>query len=719
VNENGKNQIGENNLPDPFLEEEISSQPPLEGGKKSPDFFERDPRYLPALIGAVVFMATFHFIESPFYQPFPEFLRVNKVRLIFLFAGLALFLAGCGGMSTVRLRVVKPFASRGKKRPSGGKKWLRRVIGIGLIAGGFVFAWFLRKDTFEHPTGMDGPMMLLGAIAFILLGLSLLEIRRRGWIRDFGLGRDQEGLPWWRRDLPWLALVLCIYASTLCYRLETRPGYFNGDEATVVIYGRLTYNPIGNELVHSPWHNVFHPFLSCIPRAAVRDLFPERPYFGSRLFGVFMTVIALLFIFLLARSFLGRLAAWLALLLLGTSHVFLAFARSGLTNMDAFLITALCFLALGNAWRSFRPSLGFLCGVAAGFGYYLYYSAMIIPIVVLGFIVLQFFRNPRCVFRRWRLLAAALVGFLLAGMPHFIYSGKHPFYAKWHRDSVFLLTRANIHAGFDQTGTDDVPHMVLKYSWPAFGGTLLWKHTGLPSDYSSTKMPITGRDTAALFLLGLFASIFMWWRRPMFLLLFLLWGLTLLVGSLLTLSAPYVPRVMLSLGAGYLLGAWVLAHLVRRSQRLGGRKLGIPVLILALLWAGMISFRNARHYAVEFAGDLKNEGYLRTPMGLMNFLHKFPSDAHLVYYSRGTYEGFHFDAVRMFDTGYSRQTYSNGRQIPPPHPEKDTAYVLKMPDFNDVDQKLKKKHPDVKPVDLPNPYRPDLAPPFRVYWIRH
>jgi hypothetical protein len=102
----------------------------------------------------------------------------------------------------------------------------------------------------------------------------------------------------------------------------------------------------------------------------------------------------------------------------------------------------------------------------------------------------------------------------------------------------------------------------------------------------------------------------------------------------------------------------------------------------------------------------------------MNFLHTFPRDAYLVLYTRGYYDQFGSTYMDLFDTGFSRRTFKVGGVIPPPDPGKDTAYVLNLDVFKDVDQALQKRFPGVKPDELVNPFLPDKMPKYRVYWVR-
>jgi hypothetical protein len=255
------------------------------------------------------------------------------------------------------------------------------------------------------------------------------------------------------------------------------------------------------------------------------------------------------------------------------------------------------------------------------------------------------------------------------------------------------------------------------YAWPAFGGALLWPHSNYYSDFKSTGLPITDRDTAALFILGLTGAILFWRRKYIFSALFIWWMCSLLLGSLLTRDAPYAPRILFSLGAGYLLAGWALSMIFRQVRQRVNRTISTFFLSLIILWCGIIASRNTSNYYTNFPDIQKNPVYRIVPTALMNFLRTFPPDAYLVLYTKGFYDQFGYASMDLFDTGFERKTFKDGKIIPPPHPQKPTAYVFHLPDFGDLDLKLRQKFPNVTPVDIMTPYLSTPVPQYRVYWV--
>lgn len=674
--------------------------------------------FVPMFLGALTTILSFRAIESVQHQPFSEFVDANRAEIAFIGFGLLLFTAG---VVWPRRRGKHPWTeSRAVRWPSRRPApWTRRrKVGAGLVVIGAVCFVISMIDTRKDPLYWDGPLWLAAACLTITIGFVLFENRRRGWFRDLGLRIHGRATRWWARDAPWLFVALGLWALALSYRLDTRPGFFLGDEATVIIYGRMTVAPAGGELFYSPWHTVFHPFASCLPRYFAHKLFPDRPYFGSRLFGVFIAAMTLGAVFFLLRSYFGRLAAWLGLVLLGSSHVFLGFARSGLTNLDAILLVCLWTIVLGAAWRTRRCSLGLLAGMLVGLSHVMYFGALVLLPLSLAAFAFQAIVHPRALWRRRGVWFALALGYGLASGPNHIYNLDHPNYASWRRENVYLLTPRNLELAYRGTGTKEIPQLLMKYSWPAIGGALLWPPTGQAGDYASHETPILDRNTGALFLLGLVWALASSRRRFIMALLLLWWALTMIFGSLLTTYAPYAPRIVLAMAAGYCLAAAVMADLVGRSSRALGARFGLAVLFAALGWTASIAYRNATHYWFEFAADLDNEGYFRFPIGLAEYLRtSIPADAHVIFYSSRAYEQLTYDGLKLFDTGFSRQGFTQALSIPAPMPDKRTAYIIRLPEFSSVEERLKQVFPRAEPIPIFNPYHPALPPTFHVYWI--
>ena len=677
-----------------------------------------------AVIGFALCLIGFCHIESRLNQDFADFAAGNRWPILGVLAGLALFVLGSLGLRAA----LNPVPEAASRRPAvarvGGRRALALRVGAGVaLAAGAVLLWYTVYCAMHSPRGLGQGMTLILAVILLPVGAALLEAtrRRRGWFCDFGFGRFQDGLPIWRRDAPWLALLLVLWIAGNQISLDTRPGFFHGDESMLVQYGRITYLFPKDEAIHNApvWMSLFQPFLSGIPRSLMRDLFPDRPYYGARLFTLLVAAATIGLTFLLARGAFGRMSAWFAALLMAGSHVFMAFSRMALNNMDAlFLVTgvALCLLA---GWRSRRASLGLVAGLLAGLGIYTYQGALLAMPLLALLLAVQGIRDPRALARRWAMLLGVAVGIVIAAAPMVAHHRQDPSALKYRTSAVSILTRENLAVQFKVTGTESLPALILHMAWPALGGVLLWPDASSNYEYARAE-PMATRDTAALIALGL-AGCFALWRRRRAMMLLLAWvGLGAAIGSLLSISPapPYAPRLLILIPAVAILCGWVLGGLVSRVGRVlpcAGRWILVAVMVV---WVGFIGWRNVDYYHVRYRNDLSNPFYGWVPIGFMDWMRGFHREDHLVLIAPSGVQMF-TSAMELYDTGFPRTIVMEPDQpIPPPSESAPrTAYAVHADFLTTYGEQVAKMFPNVTPIEVMNPYRPEAPPSYRVWMV--
>lgn len=670
-------------------------------------FFERlwrTDRFLPlGLLGVIVAMGASFQLETHPGQAFEVFFSRNSGSLGACFLGIAAFFVSClsAPAQCARLAESEALVTRSK---SPSTRWPAIIAMSSITLGAAAFAYTI-YDTIKAPMGMDGPFGLVLALGLLLLGCAVFEgrRRRRGWFEDLSSARPQQALPLWKRDTPWLLLVLAFWTAAQVQNLDTEPGYFHGDESMHVNYGRQVYS----ERTATPWEqNALAPYLPCVPRAVFDDLFPARPYFGSRLFGVLVGTLMLSVFFFLARVRLGRLAAWVTLILLGSNILFLHAARSAFVVLDASVILATGTLTFLAAWRSQRFSMGLLAGFLLGGTRYFYYASLLLAPVILATLAVQLVRAPRSLSRRKWILIAVILGYALASTPYHLYAQGKNLDARLGR--VSILSSPHLSRLYERYEVGTVPEVLLHHSWPAVGGALLWPEPR--AKLGSGKFPISDRGASALFLLGAVGAVALW-RRHLLLLLAGLWWIGAVTGAGLTSGAPNGPRLTLSLGPGYLLASWVLTGLVGRAHRVG-RRFGLALLMVALAWTGATAWENMRRYYVDELGDRSAMQYRRSDKGIMEFMRVFPEDAHMIYYGRGTKTS----SLQMFNKGVIQHHFmkEDAKLI---DPGETTAYVFERGQYRDLEEELKERYPRARSLRIFNPFLEESPPTHHVYWI--
>lgn len=672
-------------------------------------------RLLLLIAAAIAVVAATQQLESPLAESLDSFMKKNGKPLAVLAAALlALFAVG---LSRVGPRVVRADAQPNSASTivaRGGSR--RRILGAAFCAiGAALLAWVFHRVV-KAPVGLAPVAGFIGGLGALVLGAALIEARRRrGWWRDSGITHGTAS-PWWRRDAPWLTIVLLLWFGANAQRLDTRPGFFHGDEAMIVAYGRQTYflEPPRPDL--SPWTTLFQPFLSGVPRALLLEMKPEHPYFGPRLYTLLLGTGSLALLFFLLRSNFGRVAAWSGLIICASSHTFMHFSRQALNNVDAAFLLSLWAVAWLGAWRSRRASLGLLAGVATGLSYYTYQGALVALPVMAFHVLVQVARAPSGLWRRWHVITAAVVGFAFAAGPFHVFYRNDPGGKDFRTGSVFLLNKQNLENHYRTTKSESVPQVLLRTAWPALGGSLLWRDTS--SNYAYLKLPMLDRSMLALSLVGGVLAFAMWRRRHAGEVLLLWAGSTLVLGAWLTVNPgpPYAPRLIGAWPAFAALSGMAVAAVVRAAAGIGGRWGSCAAILLAGVFLFTAGHRQWRAYHHDYLNDLTNDYYRWVNTGFMEWLRTYPRDAYMVYYSPHPSQ-MYTSVHEMWDWGWPRTLLvSADEPIPPPSNDRPfTFYVFKLPEMRVADRRFAEQHPDVAPLEIRNLHVESPLVTHRVY----
>ena len=249
-------------------------------------------------------------------------------------------------------------------------------------------------------------------------------------------------------------------------------------------------------------------------------------------------IAAVLLTYVLGRTMFSWRVGLVAALLLAVNHFAIAFSRIGLVNQQAMTVELLAFYLLWKGFRDERQVLVFLGGAAVAAGLYLYFGAWIMPVILGPFSLWMLTVRRETALRHWRLSAWGLLGFLLFVIPWLsfpilngdefferpsqvsILSDMDHYKDYWQTDSaleVFRLQTKNtiefLNRGRDtsnQYGYDD----------PFFDPISIW-----------------------LFAVGVAIALIRL-RQPTYGFLLVWFGVTLVIGGILTDTPPFMPRLV-------------------------------------------------------------------------------------------------------------------------------------------------------------------------------
>lgn len=198
-------------------------------------------------------------------------------------------------------------------------------------------------------------------------------------------------------ELTWIVVLACAFLSYCLYDLDHWRYSFMGDEfgfwgyARFVVKNRL---PDGRPGVVNAFTQegvaLYHPMMCTLYQSWFMRLLGVNG-FAWRLSSVVAAVLALPGFYLFLRESISRPAAVVGVVLLAGNHFLLTYAHHGLNNVQVLAptLTALGLWVWGSK-RDHRLAL-YAAGVAAGLGFYTFYSSRLaVVFVALGLLLVPF-----------------------------------------------------------------------------------------------------------------------------------------------------------------------------------------------------------------------------------------------------------------------------------------------------------------------------------------
>lgn len=427
--------------------------------------------------------------------------------------------------------------------------------------------------------------------------------------------------------------------------LGTFPGQIHGDEAETALQAlQILHNHSG--MIGVGWYDL--PLLSFLPHAVGMTVFGENilgDRIGSVLFGLFTI---LLVYFLTSQLFTKRIGV-LAAILLGTSHMWIALSRMGITYVQAsfFLVASLYFFAVATKGK--KTSFFILAGICTGLTFYSYYAGRITPILVFPLIFSYLINNPSKEKIR-NIGIAILAGVILLAPQIFFYLGNPAtFFSRTNMVSIFSET-GRAWVGEDKLVTEVVEQ--VKKSLNIF--------TGDTSTQYGLQLPLLDYVTLILFFLGVGVCMHKRQRNHLFLLFWL--GIVLLGQIFTTMPSPFfLPRFVVGLPALFIIAALGLDSLIGKNKLTTS-----PFFVVILLLYIVIA--NIKTYFIDYQNQLlsgQTSGGLHatSPVKIAQLLNTLPQDSSVVFFSAPFLYPEH-GTIRLV----ASQTTNN---VNVKHPEKD------------------------------------------------
>jgi 4-amino-4-deoxy-L-arabinose transferase-like glycosyltransferase len=302
--------------------------------------------------------------------------------------------------------------------------------------------------------------------------------------------------------------------------------------------------------------------------------------------------------FLLARQLWGRRVAWLAAVVLTFGHYHLHFSRLGYGDIADGLFVVLALAPFVQGLRSGQAIYFALAGAAVGLGWYGYYGARLIGIIVAVYLAWRALVEYRFLARYGRLLALLLAAAIVVLAPLLFHYLDHPGEAISRARQVNILTPGWIEAE--------------KAYWGVSAATIYWRqfwkaisafhYTLDPTYHYHASIPLLDFVSGVLFILGMVWAIARR-RWPANGLVLIWFWLAVIIGWALTENPPsshrlpiVAPSVALIVGLGL---NW-LVNLCRRVFGGGRQVWGVATVMLLSVIAAI----NLRYYFVVYTPTL-------------------------------------------------------------------------------------------------------------------
>ena len=438
------------------------------------------------------------------------------------------------------------------------------------------------------------------------------------WEVSFGRPAfGQEGLEqpdWQRAEVIALAVILLAATLLRVVAIEHYPIRLHNDEMSCLIEARK-FLGTQTALFDLGWFDCPNLgfFLTSLP---VRLLGPTLS--ALRLSSAFLGLMSLVAVYLLVRRLFGVRPAILLLLLTTPFHWHLHFSRAGFHYMQAASLTAVAILLFAVAFDRRSPVIFGCAGVVTGIAWQTYYAAWLIPLILTAWALARLISDRR----QWKTAVTGSVVtmslFALTLAPLLVYYTERPEGAVSRSKAVYLLSPENQEHLFHGYGTTD-PGELLTINAKRLC-ELFIDELGDNAQQYALHDQFIDPYLMPLFLVGLGYSLVLL-LRPGGQLLWIWFLGTMISGGLLTIDAPFSPRLIGITPIILLFPALLIDRVLRvrwiverKWVRMAATAVICAVVVLSTWWNLHTTFVrypassqvNNREFIVRLATDLGN-----------------------------------------------------------------------------------------------------------------
>jgi hypothetical protein len=486
-------------------------------------------------------------------------------------------------------------AYRASGPDSPGLGWLIRYpvrTAIALCGVAFVVVAGLNARRMPTMGNFTGLLLLwiAGVVCFLSAFVPTFSIRRVWYQVKGRLGRR-------RMELISLGALLLAAFLVRAIGLEHIPSNLGGDEGTQGLAAMQLVEPPLSNPFSTGWYSV--PTMSFLAYGIAMAIVGPTVA-GLRILSALVGTATVLTTFLLARELWGKNVAWLAGAVLACAHYHMHFSRLGSNQIGDGLFATLALWLLVRGVRLRKPILFALSGAVVGLGWYGYFGARLVGIIValhLAWLFAAEAGSPTATGFLTRYGALVLVLLLAAFVvvaPLLIHYAAYPDTMASRAGQVSVLSNGWLEREKAYTGRTAAA-ILLRQFGRAFSA---FHYTPDPTFWYHPSIPLLDVVSGILLLFGLAWAVARW-REHGNVLLVLWFLLAVILGWALTENPPSGQRMVIVAPASALLVAlgleW-LSGFVRRTFSRPWLTWGGLAAVLLTLIAGL----NLHYYFVVY-----------------------------------------------------------------------------------------------------------------------
>lgn len=440
------------------------------------------------------------------------------------------------------------------------------------------------------------------------------------------------------KDRVIISIILLVLLPFYFLKLSSLPTSVHGDEAETALQAIQIIN--GNTgLIGVGWFDL--PLLSFLPHGIFMLLLGENivsDRIGSAVFGFFVLPF---FYFFLKDNFNKRVAL-ISVVLLGTSHLWLALSRVGVTYTQSTFFILAVFFILFKAVKTNRKIYFVACGLLFGLSMYSNYAVRVIPFLVLAFFINYFLKRDK--FKKK--LINSFIFFIFAiitFLPQGIFYLQNPERFSSRQKSIYIFSEIGRSWTNYNMSDSEILLEQTKKTFNVFAGdnSTQYGYRGKLFDYASI----------FFFLAGIIYSLS---KIKEFKYQFtFLWILLAITGQILTTIPPpiFLPRFVIGLPMVYFFISVGIIFILDIFKKFRVNKYHIHIILVIIIF--MLAFYNFSVYFLDYPKQIAGDANARAATKIAEILNRNYKN-YTAYFYTAPYLYADFGTLRLLSKGTKR-----------------------------------------------------------------